>query len=254
MRKWNAYIRAVLAIAIAACVLNSAVIFGEEDLEQGGPLERAILSGDNSLVEYGNPPYTPWELESGEFRIVPGTEGIAADPTCEDRIAVGTHVSTEAFAQRVSRITDSESLVMPELDGMLSIGILASPEAGSSNPIGSYLSGLGHACKGVVMNPGSETPFTGLAVSEHEFGTVAHTEAGDIADYYSAYAVPGYIVLVYGFNTSLEYVREVSAAQSKAVEESIWLTPEGQTSPWTFGIVSWLRHFMGDRASETASA
>ena len=80
------------------------------------------------------------------------------------------------------------------------------------------------------------------------------TEAGELPAYYSAYAVPGYIILVYGKNISLDQVREVSAAQSKAVEESIWLTPEGQTSPWTFGIVSWLRHFLGDGASETASA
>ena len=58
-----------------------------------------------------------------------------------------------------------------------------------------------------------------------------------------------YIILTGGWNVTLEQIRAVSAAQSKAVEESMWLTPQGQTSPWDTGFVNRLRQFWANRTA-----
>lgn len=241
---------AVLIASVVVFVLAGG--YGLYTKSGDRPLNKALLSWDDSSVGYAlsSSEDAPWISGGTVFSIV---EKPGPDPACGELLAKDVTIPVKGFAWTV-REPAPEYEKLPGMPSLLAIGIMEADVAeGIGNPISKYFGQLGELCDGQQINPASDLYWSGVGVSDHEFGTVVKTEYGELPAYYSAYAVPGYIILVYGKNISLNQVREVSAAQSKAVEESIWLTPEGQTSPWTFGIVSWLRHFLGDGASETAS-
>ncbi|WP_311389174.1 hypothetical protein [Corynebacterium haemomassiliense] len=244
----------LLAVLIASVVVF-VLVGGYGLFTKGGdrPLHQALLSWDDSPVGYApsSRKDAPWITGGTVFSIL---EKPGPDPACGELLAKDVAIPVKGADWTVGEPAPRYE-VLPGEPSLLAIGIIEADVAeGVGNPISKYFGQLGELCGGQQINPASDLYWSGVKVSDHEFGTVVQTEAGELPAYYSAYAVPGYIILVYGKNISLDQVREVSAAQSKAVEESIWLTPEGQTSPWTFGIVSWLRHFLGDGASETASA
>lgn len=245
--------------ALVVVLLASAVLFvlvgayGLFTKSGDRPLQRELLDGDTSPVYFSttHSREAPWAHRGMKFSIV---EKPGPDPSCGERLATGAELPLKSVVLREGE-PSSRYRVLPDMPSMIAIGIMeAGVDAGVSNPISQYFGELGSLCDGQQINPESDFYWSVVQVSDHELGTVVKTEAGELPAYYSAYAVPGYIILVYGSNISLEQVRAVSAAQSKAVEASIWLTPDGQTSPWTFGIVDWLRRFLDEELSETATA
>lgn len=240
------------AVVATALVTTFCSVSGENEKWADVPLEKVLLTSEESPVRFDESVKAPWTTSNGKTFWI--KEDAALESACGHALKSGVRINMPGRAWQAGKLAADDERVLPGQGGLIAVGVVEATTVqtdGIENLISKYFGELGQICDGAELVSKDGLPYKGVGVSGHEFGTVEYTEAGELPSYYSAYAVPGYIILTGGRNVTLEQVRAVSAAQSQAVEESMWLTPEGQTSPWDTGFVNRLRQFWANR---TASA
>lgn len=244
-------LKRVAGAAVAtALVTTFCSVSAENETWADVPLEKTLLTSEESPVRFDESVKAPWTSSNGRTFWI--KEDAALESACGHALKSGAKLNMPGRAWQAGKLAADEERVLPDHEGLIAVGVVEVTTVqtdGIENPISKYFGELGQICDGAELLSKDGLPYKGVGVSGHEFGTVEYTEAGELPSYYSAYAVPGYIILTGGRNVTLEQIRAVSAAQSKAVEESMWLTPEGQTSPWDTGFVNRLRQFWANRTA-----
>lgn len=243
-------LKRVTGAAVATAIVTTfCSVSGENETWADVPLEKVLLTSEESPVRFDESVNAPWTTSNGKTFWI--KEGATVKSRCVHALKSGAKLNMPGHEWQAGKLAADEERVLPDHEGLIAVGVVETTDQtdGVDNPIAKYFGELGQVCDGQELASKEGWPYKGVSVSGHEFGTVEYTEAGELPSYYSAYAVPGYIILTGGWNVTLEQIRAVSAAQSKAVEESMWLTPQGQTSPWDTGFVNRLRQFWANRTA-----